>query len=87
MGDGGEVVIPKDMRERLGIQPGDDVTFETRPDGVVILPRNGGGRGQSGRGGRSASSRSGRSTSSRSSGRSSGSSTGHRHAERTDDCF
>ncbi len=72
MGDGGEVVIPKDMRTRLGIGPGDEVTFETRADGIMILPRNSEESGRSGRG-RSASSRSSRS-SSRSSGRTSSSS-------------
>ncbi len=61
MGDGGEIVIPKDMRDHLGIQPGDDVTFEEREDGeVVILPRSG---RESSRGG--TSSRGGRGTSSR----------------------
>ncbi len=42
MGDGGDIVIPKDMRDRLGLEPGDEVTFEERENGeVVILPKNG----------------------------------------------
>ena len=81
MGDGGDIVIPKDMRDRLGLQPGDEVTFEERENGeVVILPANGAGGSErrgtrsSARGGRSASrggaaSSSGRSSGSASSGR------------------
>ncbi len=86
MGHGGKIVIPKDIRDRLGIQPGDEVTFEERADEVVILPSDASERGGSsrsrsrGRSARSTSGRSGRSTSSRSSGH-------PRHAERTDDCF
>ncbi len=94
MGDGGQIVSPKDMRDRLGIQPGDEVTFEARPDGVVILPGNASARRgssrsrSSGRSARSGSSRSGRSTSGRSSRSTSSRASAHpRHAERTDDCF
>ncbi len=48
MGDGGEIVIPKDMRERLGIGPGDEVTFEERDGEVVILGRDAAGRSTGG---------------------------------------
>ncbi len=90
MGDGGEIVIPKDMRDHLGIGPGDEVTFEQREDGaVVILPLQGEASERSGSSSRSRSSSSSRSRSSGRSGRSSSlrSTGGHRHAERTDDCF
>ncbi len=97
MGDGGEIVIPKNMRDRLGIGPGDEVTFEERADGVVILPNETSGRGssrsRSTSSGRTTSGRSGRSTSARSSSSRSSRSTSARsssrprHAERQDDCF
>ncbi len=45
MGDGGEIVIPKDMRERLGIGPGNDVVFEERDGEVAILGRDAASRG------------------------------------------
>jgi AbrB family looped-hinge helix DNA binding protein len=32
----GQVTIPKELRERLGIRPGDEVSFEETADGVVI---------------------------------------------------
>lgn len=32
----GQVTIPKDIRERFGIKPGDEVVFEETEDGVVI---------------------------------------------------
>ncbi len=75
MGDGGEIVIPKDMRERLGIGPGDEVTFEERDGEVAILGRDSnsdasGSRSRSRSSGSSSSrSASGRSSSSRSSSR------------------
>ncbi len=47
MGKGGEIVIPKDMRERLGIGPGDDVVFEERDGEVAILGRDAAGRSSS----------------------------------------
>lgn len=49
MGDGGEIVIPKDMRERLGIAPGDEVTFEEREGEVAILRRQAAKRGPAAR--------------------------------------
>ncbi len=33
----GQVTIPKSVRDRLGIQPGDAVEFELAPDGRVVL--------------------------------------------------
>lgn len=35
----GQVTIPKEIREKLGIHPGDDVEFEER-DGTVILKKD-----------------------------------------------
>ena len=32
----GQVTIPKTIREELGLQPGDEVTFEETDEGVVI---------------------------------------------------
>ncbi len=32
----GQVTIPKEIREELGIQPGDEVTFEKTDDGYRI---------------------------------------------------
>jgi AbrB family looped-hinge helix DNA binding protein len=43
MGAKGQVVIPKDLREQIGIGPGDDVAFEPVDNGVVV--RRAGGRG------------------------------------------
>lgn len=34
----GQVTIPKEVREKLGIHPGDDVEFKER-DGVVVLKK------------------------------------------------
>jgi AbrB family looped-hinge helix DNA binding protein len=36
MGAKGQVVIPKDLREQIGIGPGDDVAFEPVEDGIVV---------------------------------------------------
>lgn len=36
MGTKGQVVIPKELRERAGLGPGDDVAFEPVDDGVVV---------------------------------------------------
>ncbi len=37
MGTKGQVVIPKAIREQIGIEPGDEVTFE--PDGKEVRVR------------------------------------------------
>jgi len=38
----GQVTIPKEAREHLGLKPGDKVKFFIQPDGrVVILPKIG----------------------------------------------
>lgn len=36
MGAKGQVVIPKDLRDQIGIGPGDDVAFEPLEDGIVV---------------------------------------------------
>lgn len=35
----GQVTIPKAMRNRLGIKPGDPVTFDLSEDGRVVLAK------------------------------------------------
>lgn len=35
----GQITIPKAVREELGVKAGDDVEFESGPDGVHIRPR------------------------------------------------
>ena len=40
----GQVTIPKPVRDRLGIAPGNAVDFELRPDGQVVLVKVDGGR-------------------------------------------
>jgi antitoxin PrlF len=40
----GQVTIPKPIRDRLGIKPGNAVDFELAPDGRVILVKVDGGR-------------------------------------------
>jgi len=37
----GQVTIPKPIRERLGIVPGDAVSFELAPDGRIVLVKAG----------------------------------------------
>ena len=34
----GQVTVPAEVREQLGIEPGDVVRFESPPDGVRLLP-------------------------------------------------
>ncbi len=42
----GQVTIPKEIRDRLGIRAGSDVDFVERPEGIVELVRgNGEGAG------------------------------------------
>jgi AbrB family looped-hinge helix DNA binding protein len=36
VGPKGQVVIPKELRERLGIHPGDEVTFSLVEGGVLV---------------------------------------------------
>jgi AbrB family looped-hinge helix DNA binding protein len=36
VGPKGQVVIPKDMRDRLGIRPGDQVAFSLADGGVLV---------------------------------------------------
>lgn len=36
IGAKGQVVIPKDLRERVGLGPGADVLFEPIDDGIVV---------------------------------------------------
>jgi antitoxin PrlF len=36
MGAKGQVVIPKDLRERAGLGPGSDVSFEPVGEGVMV---------------------------------------------------
>lgn len=38
VGPKGQVVIPKGMRDRLGIHPGDEVTFSLTDGGVLVEP-------------------------------------------------
>lgn len=35
----GQVTIPKPIRDRLGIQPGDVVSFDLAPDGRIVLTK------------------------------------------------
>lgn len=38
VGPKGQVVIPKDLRDVLGIEPGDEVTFWREGDHVAVQP-------------------------------------------------
>jgi AbrB family looped-hinge helix DNA binding protein len=38
VGEKGQVVIPKDIREHLGLKPGSEIVFEVRDKEVVIKP-------------------------------------------------
>ncbi len=40
----GQVTIPKPVRDRLGIEPGNAVEFELAPDGRIVLVKVDGGR-------------------------------------------
>ncbi len=47
----GQVTIPKSIRDRLGIVPGDAVAFDLAPDGRIVLVKPvGAGSGQQVRG-------------------------------------
>ncbi|MGL5857754.1 MAG: AbrB/MazE/SpoVT family DNA-binding domain-containing protein [Angustibacter sp.] len=39
----GQVTIPLEVRRRLGIEPGSEVDFEVRDDGVRVVRRRRGG--------------------------------------------
>jgi len=39
VGPKGQVVIPKDLRDQLGLEPGDEVTFWREGDQVVVRRR------------------------------------------------
>jgi AbrB family looped-hinge helix DNA binding protein len=49
VGPKGQVVIPKDLRERLGLSPGDEVEFRLEDKGVLVEPARGGDRQLQGR--------------------------------------
>lgn len=38
VGEKGQVVVPKDIREHLGMKPGTEVIFEVRGEEVVLRP-------------------------------------------------
>lgn len=35
----GQITVPKVVRDRLGIQPGDDLLFDIRANRVEVIPR------------------------------------------------
>lgn len=37
LGTGGRVTIPRKIRNRLGLKPGDQLTFALLPDAILIL--------------------------------------------------
>ena len=39
VGAKGQVVIPKALRDRAGLQPGDEVDFELRDEEIVLFAR------------------------------------------------
>ena len=43
----GQVTIPKAVRDRLGVKPGDEVTFELGADGRVTVIKTRGKQGKS----------------------------------------
>ncbi|HYD88252.1 MAG TPA: AbrB/MazE/SpoVT family DNA-binding domain-containing protein [Vitreimonas sp.] len=43
----GQVTIPKPVRDRLGVKPGDEVKFELTPEGRVVISKQRGKPGRS----------------------------------------
>jgi AbrB family looped-hinge helix DNA binding protein len=43
VGPKGQVVIPKELRDELGIEPGDEVSFWRHGDHVAVRPASHGG--------------------------------------------
>jgi AbrB family looped-hinge helix DNA binding protein len=39
IGAKGQVVIPKALRDRVSLHPGDEVDFELRDEGIVLVAR------------------------------------------------
>jgi len=39
LGEKGQIVIPKDVREYLGLKPGSEIIFEIKEKEVIIKPR------------------------------------------------
>ena len=39
VGAKGQVVIPKDLRDQIGLEPGDEVTFWSEGDAVIVRRR------------------------------------------------
>ena len=33
---GGEVMLPRHVRDALGLEPGSEITFDVRPEGVIL---------------------------------------------------
>jgi len=44
VGAKGQVVIPKPLRDHVGLHPGAEVEFELRHDAIVLLPRRSAGQ-------------------------------------------
>jgi AbrB family looped-hinge helix DNA binding protein len=44
--DKGQVTIPKELRDRLGIEPGSDVEFEAKGETLVLRKTDRGRRGR-----------------------------------------
>lgn len=42
VGEKGQVVLPKDIRDYVGIRPGSEVIFEVRGKEIVVTPQKGG---------------------------------------------
>lgn len=38
IGPKGQVVIPKDIRDVLGVEPGSEVVFEVKDEGAIVRP-------------------------------------------------